>query len=187
MTRDGETIRWARALPLATALLLAAALLGCGAGDSAGGPAGATAETDDDRAAEFSLTSLDGETWRLAESAGSVRLIDFWATWCAPCRDEVPMLNELQRRYGAEGFMVVAISDADDPADRVREFVDELGVEYLTLLGEREVFDEYDVFGLPTAYLLDRDGTVIETYFGRKPDKALESKIRGLLGLPEAT
>jgi hypothetical protein len=77
---------------------------------------------------------------------------------------------------------IVAISDFDESPELVRKFVEDHEVEYLNLLGAEEMGDKYIVIGLPMAYLLDRDGRVVESYFGPKPPKALEEKIRELLG-----
>ena len=132
-------------------------------------------------APEFSLADLDGNQISLADSEGQVRLIDFWATWCAPCREEVPMLNELHGEYSDKGLQILAISD--EGADLIQEFVDEYGVTYTNLVGTPEIFDEYGALGLPTAYLVDGDGRIVEFFFGPKPRKQLEEKIRGLLEL----
>jgi thiol-disulfide isomerase/thioredoxin len=162
-------------------LLLAGA---CGPDASAPGFSAQTgsASTEDLTVApEFTLESLDGEPVRLSDSAGQVRLVDFWATWCAPCREEIPMLNELQANYGERGFRVLAISDPDDELNLIREFVDEHEVEYLNLVGTAEVTQSYQVPGLPTAYLVDGEGRVIEKFFGAKPRRVLEKKIEALL------
>jgi len=142
------------------------------------GPGGADGE-ESDSAPEFVLSTVDGDPVRLSDSSGKVRLIDFWATWCAPCRDEVPMLNELQETYGDRGFQVVAISDEE--ADAIRDFVEEFEVEYLNLVGTEEVAEAYGVLGLPAAYLVDREGRVIKTFLGPKPRRVLVEKIEALL------
>ena len=136
-------------------------------------------------APEFELRNLDGAVVRLSDSAGQVRLIDFWATWCAPCREEVPMLNELHEGYRDQGLTILAISD--EGADIVAPFAEEHGVAYTNLVGGDETFVEYGALGLPTAYLVDGDGRIVETYFGPKPKRVLEKKIRELLDLPPLT
>ncbi len=130
-------------------------------------------------APDFLLQSVDGTSVRLSDSAGRVRLIDFWATWCAPCREEIPMLNELQATYGDRGFQILAIAEED--AEVVRSFLEANGVRYLNLLGSAEVAEAYGVLGLPAAYLLDGEGRVVESYFGPKPRRVLVQRIEALL------
>jgi thiol-disulfide isomerase/thioredoxin len=151
--------------------------------DTAGSP---TASNGDAVIApDFALESLGGEQVRLSDSSGKVRLIDFWATWCAPCREEIPMLNELQASYGERGFQILAI--ADEEQDVIRDFVEEYGVEYLNLVGTEDVSAAYGVLGLPAAYLLDGEGRVIETFLGPKPRSVLVKKIEALLGPASST
>ena len=177
-------------------VLLAAlpGLTGCGGSDgdyrsSTAEPAtaavqvGASAKS----APEFTLTALDGQSFSLSETEGHVRLIDFWATWCAPCREEVPLLNELQASYRDRGFLVLAISDADEGAELIKDFVEQYGVEYKNLIGTEEVIQAYGVLGLPAAYLLDGDGRVIKSFLGPKPRGVLVEKIEALLGADPAT
>ena len=136
-------------------------------------------------APEFELESLDGAVVRLSDSAGRVRLIDFWATWCAPCREEIPMLKELHAGYEAEGLTILAISDED--ADVVRPFAEKHAIGYTNLVDGVKIFEQYGALGLPTAYLVDADGRIVETYFGPKPRAVLEKRIRELLELPPTT
>lgn len=143
---------------------------------AAAAPAGA------EIAPEFELATVDGRTLKLSDSAGRVRLLDFWATWCAPCRDEIPLLNQLQDDYADAGFEILAITDED--AGVVREFVDEHGVRYTNFVGGEEVSERYGVLGLPTAFLVDSEGRIVDSFLGPKPRKALTAKIEGLLGVP---
>ena len=145
------------------------------------GPAEGEATT----APDFTLEALDGREVRLSDSSGKVRLIDFWATWCAPCREEIPMLNELQASYGERGFQILAISDEEEQL--IREFVEEHGVEYTNLIGTEEVAEAYGVLGLPAAYLLDGEGRVVESFIGPKPRSVLAKKIEALLDGAPAT
>jgi thiol-disulfide isomerase/thioredoxin len=130
-------------------------------------------------APDFTLPRVGGGDVSLAAGKGTVRLVDFWATWCAPCREEIPMLNELQRTYGERGFQILAISSED--AALIEEFVAEQGVEYTNLVGTDELAQEFGAIGLPTAFLIDAEGRVAEVYFGSKPRAVLEEKIEELL------
>jgi thiol-disulfide isomerase/thioredoxin len=172
--------------------LLIATAVACSGGSSPADTEGqSAAETqgaaDSDMAPAFSLADLDGTMVSLDDSRGKVRLIDFWATWCAPCREEIPMLNELHAAYAGEGLEILAISDVDEDAEIVKPFVEEHGVEYRNLIGNADVSSEYKVYGLPTAFLVDGEGRIVKTFFGPKPKKPLESQIRELLELPPAT
>ena len=148
--------------------------------------AAAVKQDEDERVApEFTLSDIDGNEFSLSDSQGKVRLIDFWATWCAPCREEIPMLNELARTYGEQGLTLVAISDED--REVISEFAAEEGIEYRTLVDSGDVAMEYSVLGLPTAFLIDADGRILKHYTGPKPRKVLEADIREALALPPAT
>jgi len=108
----------------------------------------------------YAVATLDGDTVSLESLRGEVVLLNFWATWCAPCRHETPFLEEVYERYSADGFRIVGISmDTKDSADQVAMFVEEYGVEY-TILHDSQMrgMELYQVLGLPATFLLDRDG-----------------------------
>lgn len=180
-----------RALPVAFAFALALAAAGCGgsgtATDASGADAGAgdaaaaPARTDGKTAVPFELADVDGQTFRFEPGDAELTLLDFWATWCAPCREEVPFLKELEDRWGERGFRLVAISDESPEA--IREFVEEFGIDYVNLVdAEGDVASAYRVLGLPTGYLVDAEGAILWTMPGRKNEKALEEKIAAALG-----
>ena len=172
--------------PWAALLGLMLALAGCAGGgteETAGGEASVDLMATEQREApDFELPDLSGQTVSLAASNGRVRLIDFWATWCPPCRDEIPMLNELHRTYESEGLTILAISD--EKAEVVQEFAEEVGMDYTNLIDPGEVSENYRVLGLPTAFLSDREGRIVDSYRGPKSRKHLEEKIRELLDIP---
>jgi thiol-disulfide isomerase/thioredoxin len=149
--------------------------------------AGSANEADVTMAFDFTLDTVGGEAYRLSDSAGRVHLIDFWATWCAPCREEIPMLNELQASYGDRGFKVLGISDPDEDVELVRKFVEQHGMEFLILVGTEEVNEAYGVLGLPAAYLVDGQGQVVDMFMGPKPRRVLVKKIEALLDEEPAT
>jgi thiol-disulfide isomerase/thioredoxin len=178
-------VGWPLGLGVLTLGLLA---LSCGGAGSAEGfaanadpAAQADGEGDGGAAFDFTLDTLDGRTVSLSDSTGKVRLIDFWATWCVPCREEIPMLNELQAEYAERGFEVMAISDFDEETGVVRDFVDANDIDYLNLVGTEEVRDAYGVLGLPAAFLIDAEGRVTDTFLGPKPRRVLVKKIEALL------
>jgi len=179
---------WLAALAAMGLALLAG---GCGGGvsgqrlaaesDAAGPDPSAAAEAGPPMAFDFTLDTLSGDSFRLSDATGQVRLIDFWATWCAPCREEIPMLNELQASYGERGFKVLAISDPEEEVGLIREFVEQHEVEYLNLVGTEEVNEAYHVLGLPAAYLVDGEGRVVDSFMGPKPRRVLVEKIEAWL------
>jgi thiol-disulfide isomerase/thioredoxin len=176
------------AVGVVTLLALASACGGGPDGEAGGGPKAAAATSSvavGEPAPDFELPDLDGNPVSLSDYDGQVRLIDFWATWCAPCREEVPMFKEFQQEYGPEGFTLLAISMDDDDA-LVEEFVAEHAIPYPNLMGNAEVEQTFGpIVGYPMAFLLDRDGTVVKTFVGAKPRKILEEEILKLLR-PEA-
>lgn len=182
---------------LALAVLAAFALTAPACSPTTGGgaePAAFTAGSSTGEAApEMLATYLDGKAFSLADSNGKVRLVDFWATWCAPCREEIPMLIELDETYRAQGLEIVAISD--ESVEVLREFVAREGVTYTNLVDAFEkdgetttgkAAEDFTVLGLPTAFLIDRDGNIVERFTGPKPARVLEKQIRELLELPPA-
>lgn len=174
-----------------TALVLMLALLvpvsGCAAPtvEADGAEAASAGKTDSETAPDFTLSDLEGHEFSLASTGGQVLLIDFWATWCAPCREELPMLQHLSDTYGEQGFTVLGISDED--ADVLREFVEKEGISYRNLVDPGDVSEQYMVLGLPTGFLIDRDGKIVERYTGPKPTAILERRIKELLDAPPAT
>jgi len=144
----------------------------------------AVLETPEDRAPLFQLPNVSCETVRLDDTNGRVRLIDFWATWCPPCREEIPMLNELYRTYQERGLTVLAISD--ERSGVVRNFAAEVEMDYPNLIDTGAVGEAYGVVGLPTAFLIDQEGRIVDTYVGPKSRARLEQQIRELLQIQPA-
>ncbi len=119
-------------------------------------------EADDQRRqeADFTLTDLQGKTWSLKELKGKVVLVNFWATWCPPCRKEMPDLNTLYQRFRDQGFVVLAISDEE--ADKVKPFIAERNVSYPVMLDPgRKVNELFQVEGIPKSFVYDREGKLV--------------------------
>ena len=128
----------------------------------------------------FTLARIGGgDEVSLADSDGRIRLVDFWTTWCPPCREEIPMLNELQETYGDRGFDIIAISP-EEPGI-LEEFQADHPVVYTSLVGNEDLVHEYGALGYPTAFLIDGEGYVVDFFFGPKPRSVLEAKIEELL------
>jgi peroxiredoxin len=119
-------------------------------------------EADDQgrQAADFTLTDLQGKTWSLRELKGKVVLVNFWATWCPPCRKEMPDLNALYQRFKDQGFVILAISDEE--ADKVRPFIAERKISYPVMLDPgRKVNELFQVEGIPKSFVYDREGKLV--------------------------
>lgn len=136
-------------------------------------------------AADFRLPDMDGELHALSDFRGQVVMLNFWATWCPPCRREMPSMQRLYDKYKASGLTVVAVNQWEDP-DLVFEFTGRLTLQpTFPILFDREsrLAEQYGVKGLPTTYLLDRDGNIrYRAIGGREFDHPeVEALIEGLL------
>jgi peroxiredoxin len=124
------------------------------AGRSAGHLGAPRADVEGKVAPDFALQSIDGKTVRLSDFRGKAVLLNFWATYCAPCRIEMPWFVELQDRYAAEGLQVVGVAMDDASPDDIEKFASELGVNYPILVGEETVGNAYGgVQFLPSTFL----------------------------------
>lgn len=134
-------------------------------------------------APDFALKSSTGENLRLSEYRGDVVMINFWATWCGPCRQEMPLLDELYSRYQRVGFNLLGVN-IDDDSRRAMQMIEELGVNFPVLFDARkEVSKLYEVEAMPVTVLVDREGNVRYVHHGYKPgyeDKYLD-QVRSLL------
>jgi cytochrome c biogenesis protein CcmG/thiol:disulfide interchange protein DsbE len=126
----------------------------------------------------FVRNDLSGRTVSLETYRGKVVLLDFWATWCAGCQVELPRFEVWHRKYGAQGFSVVAVS-MDDSAAPVRKMVRRLGLGFPVLMGDARLGDEYGgLLGLPVTYLIDREGKIVAEFKGESDLDAMEGAIQ---------
>ena len=138
------------------------------------------------QAPDVQFTKLDGAPLRLKELHGHVVLLNFWATWCGPCRNEIPSLNAMQKDLSARGLEVIGVS-YDDTIGLVQEFQKEIPQSYQIVLGGREVGDQLPAAPLPTTYIIDREGRIREKMIGEKSRATFESVIKPLLDEVPAT
>ena len=137
-------------------------------------------------APEFELTSLDGKKVRLSDFRGKAVLLNFWATWCQPCRIEMPWFVELEKQYGPEGLQVVGVAMDDGGKSEVEKFAKQMGVNYLVLLGKESVGEAYGgVDYLPTTFYIDRDGRVVERAAGLLGRGEIEANVKRALNHPQ--
>jgi len=133
---------------------------------------------------DFTLGSTTGEILNASDFDGDVLLINFWATWCAPCREEMPMLSELHKSRAGQGFKVLGI--ALDDVQQARDFVEELGITYPNMVGGADVMATGVLYGnraglLPYSVLVDRQGLIRWTNLGELEADDLDTRIDALL------
>jgi thiol-disulfide isomerase/thioredoxin len=137
-----------------------------------------------DPAPDFELTGLDGKPVTLAESKGKVVLLNFWATWCGPCRAEIPDLIELQNKY-KDHLQILGLVVDDDDQDEIKKFVDKFKINYPVALATDDIRIQYGgIAALPTLFMLDSEGRVVQKHEGLRDPVLYEAEIRSLLGLP---
>ena len=131
-------------------------------------------------APDVQFAKLDGGLFRLSELRGRVVVLNFWATWCIPCRSEIPALNAMEKSLGGQGLSVVGVS-YDDSADMIREFQKDLPQDYAVVLGGKDVGGQLPASPLPTTYIIDRQGLIREKFIGERSQAAFEAVVKPLL------
>lgn len=132
------------------------------------------------QAPDFTLTASNGMAWNLARMRGNVVLVNFWASWCEPCRQEIPQLQQLYERYSDDGLVVVGISD-EDPS-KTRQFLEEHGIGYPSLHDDAgNVTQRYQIGAIPTSLIIGRDGKLLQRMEGYTPIRVLENTLWPLL------
>ncbi len=134
-------------------------------------------------APDFTLHAMDGTNLRLQQQRGRVVLVNFWATWCGPCREEMPQLNKLYDKYRSSGFVLLGVN-VDDDASKGMEVAQKLGVKFPVLLDtDKKVSKLYDLATMPSTVLIDRDGRVRYVHRGYLAgyEQSYDKQIRELL------
>lgn len=132
-------------------------------------------------AADFTLKDLQGNEVTLSEYKGQVVVLNFWATWCIPCKVEMPWFVEFQKKYKDQGFTVLAVS-LDDEMELVQPFVDEYELNFPVMWGSDEIADKFGgIIALPTTLIIDREGNIVDSHTGLVSKSVYEDKIAELL------
>jgi len=166
-----------------------AAILGFSACSTNSVRAGSTKEEESRKVApDFSLKDADGRAVRLSEYRGKVVLLDFWATWCGPCKIEIPWFMQLERENKDRGFAVLGVAMDDEGWSAVKPFLKDMAVNYRVVMGDDKTADQYGgIEALPTTFLIDRNGRVAFKHEGLASKKDFQDAIEKLLQIPIAT
>lgn len=139
------------------------------------------------KAPDFQLASVGGRPFKLADTKGNVVLLDFWAVWCGPCQESMPFFQKLEEEYGPKGLQVVGlhVDDRMPGSEEVESYLEERGIHYPNLVSTMEVDDGFQIYAMPTSYLLDRDGIVRKRHvgFSSRTGPDIEKDVRELLGI----
>ena len=144
------------------------------------------------KAPDFTLVSLEGDMFTLSDLRGNVILLNFWATWCYPCKIEIPDLNKLQEKYQDKGFDVVGITLTSGSPGQISKFAEEWGMNYKVLTdiegNETEIVTNTygqatgaPISGVPTSFIIDRDGYIVKTYIGPRSEQMFYNDLKHYL------
>ena len=132
------------------------------------------------KAPDFALPSLKGDTVRLSDFQGKVVILDFWATWCNPCRQEIPGFIRIYSDYKDKGVVVIGV--ALDKPEKVKRFAEEYGMNYPVVIGDREVARKYGgIMGIPTTFILDKEHRIRKKVVGWRPENFFRQELDKLL------
>jgi peroxiredoxin len=130
----------------------------------------------------WELKDLDGKAVKLADFKGKVVILDFWATWCPPCRKEIPGFVNLQKKYGDKGLVVVGVSLDEGGTAAVKPFVQKMGMNYPVVMGDQKTVAAFGgIEAIPTTFVIDREGNVVTAHQGYADEATFESEIKPLL------
>jgi peroxiredoxin len=173
---------WRSLAALALAVALAACL------QSPPGRPALKAEKDRKAAPHFTLKDATGAAVDLADYQGKVVLLNFWATWCGPCKIEIPWFIDFQQRYKDRDFAVIGVSMDDDGWQSVKPYVAEHKINYRIVIGTEEISQQYGgVEALPTTFILDREGRIASRHVGLVSKSDYQNEIVHLLDAPKQT
>ena len=170
---------------LLSAAPIAAALAGCSSGERTAKATAVVPASKRAVAPDFALKDSNGTTVKLSDYRGKVVLLNFWATWCGPCKIEIPWFIEFEQSFKDRGFAVLGVSMDDDGWDAVKPYLQQRKVNYRVLLGTDQVGQLYGgVDSLPTTFVIDREGRKASQHIGLVSKRDYDSEIRELLEEP---
>jgi len=141
-------------------------------------------EKDRKKAPEFTLKDSNGTQVKLSDYRGRVVLLNFWATWCGPCKIEIPWFIEFEQKFKDQGFAVLGVSMDEDGWDAVKPYIENRKINYRVLLGDERVGDLYGgIESLPSTFVIDRDGKIASVHIGLVSKKDYEQEIEHLVGM----
>lgn len=149
-------------------------------------PTATSANANYPAAPDVQFTKLDGAPFKLKDLKGRVVLLNFWATWCIPCRSEIPSLSAMQKDLDSRGLSIIGVS-YDDTADLIQQFQKDIPQSYQIVLGGRDVGSQLPASPLPTTYIIDRQGRIRQKMIGERTREAFEAVIKPLLDEPNIT
>lgn len=140
-----------------------------------------TAPAKGNMAPNFVLTSTDGKTIKLSDYRGKVVIVDFWATWCPPCKAEIPDFIKLYSQYKDDGFQMLGVSLDQGGLNAVIPFMKAYGVNYPIMLGNNQIVSDYGgISAIPTTFVIDKQGTIAASFVGYQPASVFENLIKKL-------
>jgi peroxiredoxin len=167
---------------IATALLLGCFLESCESRPTVVRAASVKSDKDRKQAPDFALKDADGKTVHLSDYKGKVVLLDFWATWCGPCKLEIPWFTDMEHARKDKGFEVLGVSMDDNGWEDVKPFLSELKVNYRVVIGDDSTASAYGgVDSLPTTFLIDKQGRIAAIHIGLSARKEFEDGVDELL------
>ena len=134
---------------------------------------------------DFTLPDLKGADWKLSAHRGDVVLVNFWATWCQPCREETPGLVRVAHAYASKGLSVAGVVKDDDEVGTIRKFMKDYGIEYPVLMPKPDFELANQIESIPTTLLIDRQGRVAKIYVGRVREAVFRADVELLLKEPK--
>ena len=133
-------------------------------------------------APRLQLQSIEGKTVRLSDYKGKVVVLNFWATWCPPCREEIPDLVSLQKQYAARGVVVLGVSMDEGGPAKVARFAKKYGINYPVVMGDEKTSENFGgIQVLPTTFIIDREGNIVDGLQGGADRAGFEEKIKPIL------
>ena len=132
------------------------------------------------KAPAWELKDLDGKQVKSSDFDGKVVILDFWATWCPPCKAEIPGFIELQKKYGEKGLVVVGVSLDEGGPSVVKQFMNQFGINYPVVMGNIQTMEDFGGKAIPTTFVIDRSGKIVAKHVGFASKETFENEISPL-------